>query len=130
MMATRVLIIDDEEDYRIIAAEILKTAGMEVKTAEDGEKGLAALKEFSPDAILVDWNMPKMDGEDFCRALRADARFKGVPAIMLTVKGDVESELEALHFGVDDFLAKPFEPKELVSRVNAVLRRTRPVASS
>ncbi|MDE1977370.1 MAG: response regulator, partial [Elusimicrobia bacterium] len=95
-MTTRILVIDDEEDYRVIAEEILKSAGWEVKTAQDGEKALAALKDFAPDVILVDWNMPVMDGEDFCRALRSDARFKGVPVIMLTVKGDVESELEAL----------------------------------
>ncbi|MDE2314595.1 MAG: response regulator [Elusimicrobia bacterium] len=129
-MTTRILVIDDEEDYRVIAEEILKSAGWEVKTAQDGEKALAALKDFAPDVILVDWNMPVMDGEDFCRALRADPRFKGVPAIMLTVKGDVESELEALHFGADDFLAKPFEPKELISHVKAALRRARPAAST
>ena len=129
-MATRILVIDDEEDYRLIAAEILKSAGWEVKSAENGEKALTALNDFAPDVILVDWNMPVMDGEDFCRALRADSRFKGVPVIMLTVKGDVESELEALHFGADDFLAKPFEPKELVSRVKAALRRARPAAST
>ncbi len=129
-MTTRILVIDDEEDYRVIAEEILKSAGWDIKTAQDGEKALAALKDFAPDVILVDWNMPVMDGEDFCRALRSDLRFKGVPVIMLTVKGDVESELEALHFGADDFLAKPFEPKELVSRVKAALRRARPAAST
>lgn len=122
-MATKVLIIDDEEDYRLIVQDILRAAGMEVRAAADGGEGLAALAAFSPDVVLIDWMMPKMDGEKFCKALRADPRHKDLPMLMLTVKQTADEELEALHFGVDDFIIKPFKPEELVARVKAALRR-------
>jgi len=75
--------------------------------------------------VLVDWMMPKMDGENFCRGLRADARFRTTPVIMLTVRQTADEELEALHFGVDDYITKPFKPDELLARVRAALRRSR-----
>ena len=122
-MATKALIIDDEEDYRIIISEVLLGAGCEVRAGKDGEEGLALLKQGAPDVVLVDWMMPKMDGEHFCRAMRAEAAFKDIPVIMLTVKQTADEELEALHFGVDDFVVKPFKAAELLARVRAVLRR-------
>lgn len=123
-MATRVLVVDDEEDYRLIVEDVLKSAGMETRSVADGSAGLEALKDFHPDAVLVDWMMPKLDGERFCRALRADERFQTVPVLMLTVRQTAEEELEALHFGVDDFIVKPFKPEELVARLKAALRRS------
>jgi DNA-binding response OmpR family regulator len=122
-MAEKVLIIDDEEDYRIIIGEVLRGAGYEVRVAADGEEGLAAVRAAKPDLILVDWMMPKMDGERFCREMRADPALRDIPAVMLTVKQTADEELEALHFGVDDFLVKPFKGPELLARVRAVLRR-------
>lgn len=124
-MATKVLVIDDEEDYRLIVLDVLKAAGMEVRLASDGAQGLSALKTFEPDVVLVDWMMPKLDGESFCRALRSDPAQKETPVLMLTVKQTADEELEALHFGVDDFVVKPFKPEELVARVRAALRRTK-----
>ena len=105
---------------------MLRAGGYEVRLAVDGEDGLAALKDFHPDVVLVDWMMPKMDGEGFCRKLREDARFKAAPVLMLTVKDTTDEELEALHFGVDDFIIKPFRPEELLARVRAALRRSAP----
>jgi len=125
-MAEKVLVVDDEEDYRIITRDMLRAGGYEVRLAVDGEDGLAALKDFHPDVVLVDWMMPKMDGEGFCRKLREDARFKAAPVLMLTVKDTTDEELEALHFGVDDFIIKPFRPEELLARVRAALRRSVP----
>jgi len=125
-MAEKVLVVDDEEDYRIITRDMLRAGGYEVRLAVDGEDGLAALKDFHPDVVLVDWMMPKMDGEGFCRKLREDARFKAAPVLMLTVKDTTDEELEALHFGVDDFIVKPFRPEELLARVRAALRRSAP----
>ncbi len=119
----RILVVDDEEDYRIIVTEILTNAGYEVVSAGDGREGLAQLQRLAADAVLVDWMMPRMDGESFCRALRGDERLRSVPVIMLTVKQTTEEEIEALHFGVDDFLVKPFQADELLARVRAVLRR-------
>lgn len=122
-MATKVLVIDDEEDYRIITQEVLRGAGYEVRVAKDGSEGLEALKAAPADVVLVDWMMPKMDGEHFCRAMRAELGLKDIPVIMLTVKQTADEELEALHFGVDDFVVKPFKAQELLARVRAVLRR-------
>jgi DNA-binding response OmpR family regulator len=122
-MATKALVIDDEEDYRIIVSEVLRGAGIEVRAAADGAEGLRLLKEAPADVVLVDWMMPKLDGERFCREMRENAALKDVPVIMLTVKQTADEELEALHFGVDDFLVKPFKAPELLARVRAVLRR-------
>ena len=122
-MATKALIIDDEEDYRIIIQEVLSAAGYAVRVAKDGSEGLEMLKQESSDVVLVDWMMPKMDGEQFCRAMRAVEALRGIPVIMLTVKQTADEELEALHFGVDDFVVKPFKAPELLARVRAVLRR-------
>lgn len=122
-MATKALIIDDEEDYRVIIADVLKGAGYQVRSAADGAEGLALLKQEPADVVLVDWMMPKMDGERFCREMRSELGLKDIPVVMLTVKQTADEELEALHFGVDDFVVKPFKAAELVARVRAVLRR-------
>jgi len=123
-MATSVLVIDDEEDYRIIIQEVLRGGGMDVRLAKDGEEGLRMIKEKPADIVLVDWMMPRMDGEQFCRAMRAEPTLKDLPVLMLTVKQTADEELEALHFGVDDFVVKPFRAPELLARVRAALRRT------
>jgi two-component system phosphate regulon response regulator PhoB len=123
-MAIKVLVIDDEEDYRIIIQDVLRSAGMDVRLAKDGEEGLRMLKESPTDIVLVDWMMPRMDGEHFCRAMRAEPALKDLPVLMLTVKQTADEELEALHFGVDDFVVKPFRAPELLARVRAALRRT------
>lgn len=123
-MAISVLVIDDEEDYRIIIQEVLRSAGMDVRLAKDGEEGLRMLKEAPTDIVLVDWMMPRLDGEQFCRAMRAEPKFKDLPVLMLTVRQTADEELEALHFGVDDFVVKPFRAPELLARVRAALRRT------
>lgn len=122
-MGMRILAVDDEEDYRIIIKDVLEGAGYEVRLAPDGEAGLAAAKDFRPEAVLVDWMMPKMDGEHFVQALRREEPLKSVPIIMLTVKQTADDELEALHFGVDDFIVKPFQAEDLVARIKAVVRR-------
>lgn len=124
-MATKILAIDDEEDYRVILRDVLGEAGFEVRLAADGTEGLQALEQFKPDVVLCDWMMPKLDGQSFVAKLRADARFKALPVIMLTVKQTSDDELEALHFGVDDFIVKPFQSEDLLARIRAVLRRAR-----
>ena len=123
-MAISVLVIDDEEDYRIIIQEVLRGGGMDVRLAKDGEEGLRMIKEKPADIVLVDWMMPRMDGEQFCRDMRAEPTLKDLPVLMLTVKQTADEELEALHFGVDDLVVKPFRAPELLARVRAALRRT------
>jgi len=127
-MPNRILVVDDEPDYRLIIEEALKPTKAEVVCAANGQEALSLLEkeEFKPDVILLDWSMPKLDGEGFCRALRAREQFKGIPIIMLTVKEGVDAELEAFHFGVDDFLTKPFKPLEILAHVHSVLRRAAP----
>ncbi|MFH1725541.1 MAG: response regulator [Elusimicrobiota bacterium] len=124
-MATKVLVVDDEEDYRIIIKDVLEAAGYDVRVAADGEEGLAALKEYRPEVILVDWMMPRMDGQACVQAMRRDEQNKDIPIIMLTVKQTADDELEALHFGVDDFIIKPFQAEDLLARMRAVRRRAR-----
>jgi DNA-binding response OmpR family regulator len=120
----RILIVEDEDDFAFVLKDVLSAAGHQAETAKDGREGLDKLDAFRPEAVLLDWNMPVMDGEEFCRRLRATPGFGKVPVILLTVKKDEASELEALHFGADDFLHKPFEPEELLARVRSVLRRS------
>ena len=122
-MTARILVVDDEEDYRIIIRDVLTEAGYSVSVAPDGEEGLRALRGAPADLVLVDWMMPRMDGEHFSRAVREDRALAATPMIMLTVKRTADEELEALHFGVDDYLVKPFRPEELLARVKAALRR-------
>jgi DNA-binding response OmpR family regulator len=124
-MATKVLIVDDEEDYRIIMRDVLEGAGVEVVAAVDGQDGVEKLPQGPFDAVLVDWMMPRMDGQTFVQTLRRDPVLKDVPVIMLTVKQTADDELEALHFGVDDFIVKPFQAEDLLARLRAVLRRAK-----
>ncbi len=125
-MATKVLVVDDEEDYRIIIRDVLESSGVEVTVAVDGEDGVKALAGGTPyDAVLVDWMMPRMDGQTFVQTLRRDPARKETPIIMLTVKQTSDDELEALHFGVDDFIVKPFQAEDLLARLRAVLRRAK-----
>ncbi len=122
----RVLVIDDEEDYRVIVSEVLRSAGYEVETAADGAAGMRAIEKGLPDVVLVDWMMPRMDGEAFCKQLRSNPLWRDLPVLMLTVKQTADEELEALHFGADDFIVKPFRPEELLARVRAAVRRSNP----
>mgnify|MGYP001605917877 CR=1 FL=1 len=122
-MAIKVLAIDDEEDYRVIIRDVLEGAGYEVKVSHNGQEALEGLESFKPEVILVDWMMPVMDGQTFVRNVRKIKSFKDLPIIMLTIKQTSDDELEALHFGEDDFIVKPFEADDLLSRMRAVLRR-------
>lgn len=124
-MATKVLIVDDEEDYRIIMRDVLEGAGIEVVAGVDGQDGVEKLPEGPFDAVLVDWMMPRMDGQTFVQTLRRHPTMKDVPIVMLTVKQTADDELEALHFGVDDFIVKPFQAEDLLARLRAVLRRAK-----
>lgn len=124
-MATRILVVDDEEDFRIIIKDVLEGAGYEVLLAEDGREGLEQARKDRPDMVLVDWMMPQMDGQSFVQALRRAPGLKDVPVMMLTVKQTADDELEALHFGVDDFIVKPFQAEDLLARLRAVLRRAK-----
>jgi DNA-binding response OmpR family regulator len=119
---TSVLVVDDEPRITQIARDYLERAGFSVLVAGDGTSALAEARKRRPDLIVLDLGLPTMDGLDVARALRTSS---SVPIIMLTARGDETDRLVGLELGADDYITKPFSPKELVARVRAVLRRTR-----
>jgi two-component system alkaline phosphatase synthesis response regulator PhoP len=119
-MAKTILVIDDESQIVEICRDYLKTAGFDVLTARDGPSGLTAAHRNHPDLIVLDLMLPGMDGLDVCRTLRREGN---VPIIMLTARVEETDKLIGLELGADDYLTKPFSPRELVARVRTVLRR-------
>ena len=117
----RVLIVEDEMPMRMALEDILKAEGYRVLTAADGEAGMALVVAEKPDAILLDVMMPKVDGLALCAELRRLGI--AVPVLMLTARGQVEDRVAGLDTGADDYLVKPFSPRELVARVRALVRR-------
>lgn len=115
-----ILVVDDEPKIVQIARDYLEHAGMTVVTARDGKGALASFRSSKPDLVVLDLGLPVMDGLDVTRALRKDSN---VPIIMLTARGEESDKLVGLELGADDYVTKPFSPKELVARVRAVLRR-------
>ena len=120
MSAGRILIVDDEPQLRRIMRTTLSSAGYEVDDARNGEESLVKLREYRPDLILLDINMPGMGGLAACRAIRADSP---VAIIMLTVRNSEADKVHALDAGADDFVTKPFSTPELLARIRAALRR-------
>ncbi len=126
MTSGRILVVDDEKRIVEIVKAYLEREGYEVSAAYDGKAALEAVKRQPPDLVILDLMLPEVSGWDVCRALRADVN---IPIIMLTARDDVTDKIIGLELGADDYVTKPFDPKELVSRVKAVLRRTaRPAA--
>lgn len=117
----RILVVDDEASIRRILETRLKMVGYEVITAADGEEALEAFAKHNPDLLILDVMMPKLDGYGVTREIR---RNSDVPIIILTALGDVSERITGLELGADDYVIKPFSPKELEARVKAVLRRT------
>jgi len=119
-MPKKILLIDDEPEIIEICRDYLKASAFDVVTAKDGAQGLVAARREKPDLIVLDWMMPEMDGIDVCRAIRRES---DVPIIMLTARVDETDKLIGLELGADDYIIKPFSPRELVARVKVVLRR-------
>jgi len=117
---TRALIIDDDEKLTALLTEYLGGFAMAVRSAAHPEDGLRSLKADPPDVVILDVMLPDMDGFAVCRTIRESSR---VPIIMLTARGEVTDRVVGLELGADDYLPKPFEPRELVARIQAVLRR-------
>jgi two-component system phosphate regulon response regulator PhoB len=128
-MPANILVIEDEPAIQALIAANLRRAGHAVHAALDAETALRQINESLPDLILLDWMLPGMSGIDLARRLRADARTRGVPIIMLTAKGEERDKVAGLESGADDYVTKPFSPRELQARIQAVLRRGRPQAS-
>ena len=120
-MPKKILVIDDEPKIVEICRDYLKASGFEVVSAGDGPQGLAVARREKPDLVVLDLMMPGMDGLDVCRNLRRES---AVPIIMLTARVEESDKLVGLELGADDYITKPFSPRELVARVRVVLRRT------
>jgi DNA-binding response OmpR family regulator len=117
----RILIIDDDRKLNKLLQEYLSPFGYEVFAAAEPDEGLRILRTRSPELVILDVMLPKMNGFELCRLIRRDCT---VPIIMLTARGEVTDRIVGLELGADDYLAKPFEPRELVARIQAVLRRS------
>ena len=125
-MASRVLIVEDERDIRDLVLFHLEREGFQVSNASSGEEALRQVRHASPDLVLLDLMLPAMGGLEVCRKLRQDPATVALPIVMLTAKGDEVDRVLGLELGADDYIVKPFSPKELLARVRAVLRRAKP----
>ncbi len=119
----KILIVDDEPDIRELIEYNLKKEGYQVFTASNGHEGITEAKKVSPDLIILDVMMPKMDGIEACRIMRTMNEFKSTFMVFLTARSEEYSEIAGFNVGADDYIAKPIKPRALVSRVNAILRR-------
>lgn len=122
-----VLVIDDDRKLRGLLSEYLASGGFDVITAGRADEGLRLVRTEHPEIVILDIMLPGMDGFDACRAIRKES---SVPIIMLTARGDVTDRVVGLELGADDYLAKPFAPRELVARIDAILRRGRASAET
>jgi DNA-binding response OmpR family regulator len=123
----RVLIVEDDEDIADVLRRSLRNEGYEVRTSADGVEALDVAAGFFPDLVVLDLGLPRMDGVEVCRRLRADS---DVPILMLTARAETEDRVGGLDSGADDYLVKPFERRELLARIRALLRRRPPRGSA
>jgi len=128
MPSKQVLIVEDERPIREMIAFGLKRAGFEVREAEDCRSARALLADRRPDLVLIDWMLPDMSGLELTRALKRDRETRELPIIMLTARAEEGDKVAGLEGGADDYVTKPFSPRELLARINAVLRRVAPTA--
>jgi two-component system phosphate regulon response regulator PhoB len=128
MPAKQILVIEDERPIREMIAFGLRRAGFEVREAADARSGRAEVANKLPDLLLVDWMLPDTSGLEFTRALKRDRETRELPVILLTARAEEGDKVAGLEGGADDYITKPFSPRELLARINAVLRRTTPDA--
>jgi two-component system, OmpR family, phosphate regulon response regulator PhoB len=126
MMKAKIFIVEDEPSIVQLVKYNLEKQNFKVLVSNNGEEGLQEIKKTEPDLILLDWMLPDLSGIDICKALRKDTKFKNVPIIMLTARSQEEDKVLGLNVGADDYLPKPFSNLELIARVNALLRRSKP----
>ena len=129
-MKPYILVVEDEAPLLTLLRYNLEEAGFEVGEARDGEDALISVRERCPDLIVLDWMLPAVSGIEVCRQLRRRDETRDVPVIMLTAKSEETDRIRGLDSGADDYLTKPFSPKELIARIRAVMRRTRPAVSA
>jgi two-component system phosphate regulon response regulator PhoB len=128
-MGQRILVVDDEPDLLELVRVNLRQAGFDVDIAETGRQALDRLRRSRPDLVILDLMLPDLSGTDVCRHVRSDPSLGDVPIIMLTARGEEVDRVVGLELGADDYVTKPFSPRELTLRVRAVLRRRQSTAS-
>ena len=124
MLTNTVLVVEDDPDIRELLRFTLERAGLKVVEAESGEDALTVLDGPQPSVIIIDWMLPGINGVELTQRLRKDPLTSAMPLIMLTARGEEADKLKSFDSGIDDYLTKPFSPKELVARVKALIRRT------
>lgn len=128
-MSATVLVVEDESAILELVAYSLRNAGFVVVCANSAEQAAKHINEVLPDLVLLDWMLPGRSGVEFARSLRRDSRTRPVPVIMLTARVDESDKVAGLESGADDYITKPFSPRELIARIKAVLRRSLPEAA-
>jgi DNA-binding response OmpR family regulator len=123
--AAKVLLVDDEDMLRRVMKDLLEQEGYQVIEAKDGVEALDQVDRYAPDIIVLDLNLPGLDGYGVLSHLRSRPATAGIPVVVLTARGDEESEVKVFELGADDFLSKPFRARALSARLAAVLNRTR-----
>ncbi len=126
LMAATILVVEDEPAIQELIAYNLKQAGHQPLRADNAEQALNLIADALPDLVLLDWMLPGLSGVEFAKRLRADKRTRSIPIIMLTARSDEQDKLQGLESGADDYITKPFSPRELNARIKAVLRRRAP----
>lgn len=125
-MQPRLLIVEDDPALAELLVWHFEAEGYQVQSTGDGEEALLLATETPPDAIILDWMLEQLSGIEVCRRLRRNPDMASVPIIMLTARGEEEDRIRGLETGADDYMTKPFSPRELVARLSAVMRRSRP----
>jgi len=123
-MAIKILIVDDDPDIRDILKLTLAEENYEILEAKDGEEAVKIINSKHLDLVLLDYKIPKIDGRQVCRLIKKDLLLRHLPVIMVTGKGDINDRVNGIDAGADDYIVKPFEPKELLARIRMILRRT------
>ncbi len=129
-MRPYILVVEDEAPLITLLRYNLEEAGFDVEEATDGEKALISVRERRPDLVVLDWMLPVVSGIEVCRQFRRRRETRDLPVIMLTARSEEADRIRGLDSGADDYISKPFSPKELIARIRAVLRRTRPSMSA
>ncbi|MCF7986794.1 MAG: phosphate regulon transcriptional regulator PhoB [Methylovulum sp.] len=124
MSRLNILVVEDEDAIRGMLMMVLEQAGFKSIAAADAEEAQKVLEEISPDLILLDWMLPGISGVEWARRLKKEPAYRDWPIIVLTARGEEEDKVRGLEIGADDYVTKPFSPKELVARIRAVLRRS------
>jgi two-component system alkaline phosphatase synthesis response regulator PhoP len=126
----RILVIEDDKDIVELVRYNLEKEGFQVSACADGSTGLAQVRKSPPDLLILDLMLPKLPGLEICKEIRKDVSLNRLPILILTAKGEEADRVVGLELGADDYVTKPFSPRELVARVKALLRRTEPVSAA